>query len=101
MERPLARSEAVRVLGIHVEVRAAILEDDAGTRRHHPRTKSAEEALNHGQDVALAVGDDEACGIAVHVAPRVELSLSRIEVRAAAIRVALGKEPLDRRPRLR
>src|SRR5262245_32769841 len=101
VEGPLPRREAVGMLRIHVEIRAAVVEDDARPRRHHARAECAEKALDHGQDSALAVGDDEAGGVAVHVAPHVLLGLLWIEVCATALGIALVEEPLDRRPRLR
>src|SRR5215472_1864155 len=100
MEGPLPRREAVGMLRIHVEIRAAVVEDYARPWRHHARAERAEEALDHGQNIALTVGDDEAGGVAVHVAPHVLLGLLWIEVRAAAVGVALIEEPLDGRPRL-
>ena len=87
--------------GIGVEVRAAVLEDHAGARRHHTGAESPEEALNDGEDIAPSVRHHEAGGVAVDVAPGMVLGLLGIERRAPAPRIRLGEKLLERRAGMR
>src|SRR5207244_2823167 len=78
VERALARSQHARVPGVEREVTPTILQHDPRPRRHHAGAERAEEALDDGDDVAVAVGDDEARGVAVGLAGHVGPGLAGI-----------------------
>ena len=97
----LARREAVGMVGIGVEVGAAILEHHAGARRDHSRAEAPVEALDHREDVPPPVGDDEAGGVPIELAPRVHLGLVGIELGPPVRRIVLGEHGPDGNARQR
>ena len=55
VQRALARSEHVRMVGLQREQRAAVVQHEAGSRRHDAAAEARIQALNQRDDVAVLV----------------------------------------------
>ena len=100
MQRDLAGLEAIGVVAIQREIRAAVLQDDAGVSRNHAGSEGAIQALNQRRRIAVAIdgGDiDRIAGQAAERRHHVPFQCRPCVDQPAALGcVLLRYQPLDR-----